>query len=198
MNGAGMPSRPRFDRLSRYAPLPLVAVTVLLVILILITPVLISSGQPGPSLLTQAELVVDRLPGNTTIHFYVHGLGATVRYSSIRIGLSSGAFNWTPSKPVVWRSIDWSIWENHSDVVSTSIESIENPIALNITAFYASSSGNAWYGGIVAFYVASSPSGDVLYGASAMSAVVVPASVPVDNSSLPYPVTLTTVAPGGP
>jgi hypothetical protein len=198
---AGSPIGPRlrFDRLRRYAPLPFVAVAVLLVVLILITPVLISSGQPAPGILTQAELVVDRLSYNDTMHFYVHGLSTTVRYSSIWFGIT-GRFNWSATGPVPWRTINWTgaTWSNHSDVLLASMTSVQNPVAVNITAYYVSTSGTAWYGGVVAFYVAPSSGGYTLYGSGESSAVAVPGSTPVDNSSLPLPITLPLVSPGGP
>ena len=192
-----LPPPRRLERLSRYAPLPLVAVTVLLVVLILITPVLVSSGQPAPGLLTQAELVVDRLPNNDTVHFYVHGLGTTVRYATIWIALA-GPFNWTGSGTVPWKSLDWSTWQNRSYVLAASLDSDRNPVAINITAYYASAGGTAWYAGVIAFYAGSGASGQVLTVASDTPGVAVPATIPVDNSSLPFPIPLATVSPGGP
>ena len=188
--------RRRFGRLAHYAPLPFVAVTVLLIVLILITPVLVSSGQPAPGILTQAELVVDRLPGNATMHFYVHGLGTTVRYAEIWIGVALG-FNWSAVSRTPWRSLHWNIWQNDTFVLTSSYASDDNPIALNVTAYYSSSGGSAWYGGVLAFYVTSGASGQVLNAVSETTSVAVPGSVPVDNSSLPFPITLATVSPGG-
>ncbi len=188
--------RRRFARLARYAPLPFVAVTVLLIVLILITPVLVSSGQPAPGILTQAELVVDRLPGNATMHFYVHGLGTTVRYAEIWIGVALG-FNWSVVGRTPWTSLRWNIWQNDTFVLTSSYASVDNPIALNVTAYYSSSGGSAWYGGVLAFEVTSGASGQVLNAVSETASVAVPSSVPVDNSSLPFPITLATVSAGG-
>jgi len=197
MTAPSVPGPRRLERMSRYAPLPLVAVTVLLVVLILITPVLISTGQPAPGILTQAELIVDRLPNNGTMHFYVHGFGATVRYATIWIGLSEG-LNWTATGHVPWKTINWTLWQNESDVLVASVSSDQNPVAINITAFYASSGGNAWYAGVLAFYVGGSSSGEVLNSASETSGVVVPGAIAVGNSTLPLPITLATVSRGGP
>jgi len=187
----------RLERLAAYAPLPLVAVAVLLVVLILITPVLVSTGQPAPGILTQAELVVDRLPNNPIMHFYVHGLGATVRYARIWFGLAGG-FNWSGSGAVPWSRLNWSTWQNASDILAVTANATANPIAVNITAFYQSSAGSAWYAGVLAFYVSSGTSGEALNFASDTSGIVIPGSVAVGNSTLPLPITLATVSPGGP
>lgn len=187
----------RLGRVGRYAPLPLVAVAVLLVVLILITPVLISYGQPAPGIFTQADLIVDEVSGNGTMHFYVTGVGTTTRYALIWAGIAVG-FNWSASGSVPWGTLNWTIWQKPSDVVSVVLASSANPVAVNITAYYVSSGGDAVYAGILAFYVGTSPSGEVLNLASATSGVVVPSSISVDNSSLPYPIPLAKVGTGGP
>jgi hypothetical protein len=193
----GIPRGGRFRRLRRYAPLPLVAVTVLLLVLILITPVLISTGQPAPGILTQADLIVDRVSGNGTMHFYVTGVGTTTRYTSIWVGVAIG-FNWTATGPVPWSKLNWTNWQNESDVITVVVATTANPVALNVTAYYVSPGGSAVYAGIVAFYVSISPGSEVLNSASATSGVTVLGSQPVDNSTLPYPIPLAKVASGGP
>lgn len=197
--GRGAPLRSRLARARRYAPMPLVAVAVLLVVLILITPALLSSGQPAPGILTQAELVVDRLPNNATMHFYVHGLGTTVRYQEIWVGLSSD-FGWDGRGSVNWTGLNWTTWQNDSNVIETSLSTRENPVAVNVTAYYVSPGGNAWYVGVIAFFVTLTSSTPQLYLASGGShSVAIPSSpVTVDNSSLPLPITLTLAAHGAP
>ena len=68
--------------------------------------------------------------------------------------------------------------------------SFANPVAVNITAYYASSGGTATYIGILAFAIGSGPSGANLYAASSTSGITVPSSISVDNSSLPLPILL--------
>jgi len=188
--GRAQPARRR--RIGDFAPLPLAAVATLLIVLILFVPVLISTGQPAPGIFTQAELIVDRISGNGATHLYVHGVGTTSRYTEIWVGLASD-FNWSGSGGVPWAHLNWSAWTNQSDVLSLSLMTIENPVAVNVTAYYVSPGGTAWYVGVVAFYVGPAPgsSGDDLYYASQTSGVGLPSTpTPVDNSSLPLTILL--------
>jgi hypothetical protein len=193
--GLGRPGPRR--RVGDYAPLPLVAAATLLIVLILFTPVLLPTGQPAPGILTQAELIVDRIAGNETTHLYIHGLGTTSRYTEIWVGLASG-FNWTGTGGVAWANLNWSAWTNESDVLSLSIVTTANPVAVNVTAYYVSPGGCAWYDGIVAFYASlGGPSGEQLYAATPPSGIGLPFTpVPVDNSSLPLLIPLPLTASG--
>ncbi|MGD0588290.1 MAG: hypothetical protein ABSA63_05795 [Thermoplasmata archaeon] len=191
-------SGPR-GRLGVFAPWPLVGVALLLVLLIVLTPVLVSnSNQPGPGLLTQAELVVDKLSTNATVHFYVWALGETIRYDEIHIGLA-GSFNWTGTSAVAWNRLNWTDWHNGSDLLSITFGSMVNPVALNISVHYVSPAGSTWYVGMIAFYVAltSPPSGESLYSSTPTSGVAVPSPVAVSNSTLPFAILLADVGPGG-
>jgi len=193
------PRRPP-GRLGVLAPWPLVGVALLLVALIVLTPVLVAnSHQPGVGLLTQAELVVDKTASNATLHFYVWALGETIRYDEIRVGMASG-FNWTGTSSLNWTALNWTQWYNNSDVLSSLIESAANPVALNISAHYVSPSGSTWYVGVFAFYVAVTvpPTGESLYSATATSGVAVASPLAVSNSTLPVPILLANVGPGGP
>lgn len=189
-------------RLGVYAPWPLVGVTLLLVTLIVFTPQLISSSnghQPPVGILTQAELVVDKVAGNSTFHFYVWALGEEIRYTEVNIGVAV-AFNWTGASSVVWTNLSWNRWYNGSDVLSEIVASTDNPVALNISAFYSSpsTSSSTWYVGVFAFYVASSPlSGESLYSATGTSGVAVASPLAVSNSTLPVPILLKNAGPGG-
>lgn len=186
-------------RVGRYAPVPLVGVALLLVIMIVLTPVLLTNGKPAPGLLTQAEVVVDRTSTNSTFHFYVWALGETIRYDAIRVGLAT-SFNWTGTSPIAWNLLRWNLWYNASDVLSNIVASAADPVALNISAHYTSPSGSTWYFGLLAFYVAvtSPPTGESLYSASGSSGVAVPSTLAVNNNTLPVAILLADVGPGTP
>jgi hypothetical protein len=186
-------------RLGLLAPWPLVGIALLLVALIVFTPELISnSHQPGPGLLTQAELIVDKIPSNATLHFYIWALGETIRYDEIRIGVAT-SFNWTGPGPMPWNQLNWTQWDNDSDVLSVIFASTANPVALNISAHYVSPSGSTWYVGILSFYVLTSLSSgsESLYSATATSGVVVASPLSVSNDTLPVPILLANVGSGG-
>lgn len=194
----GSPPRSR-GRLGAYAPWPLVGVALLLAVLIVLTPVLESTGhQPGPGLLTQAEVVVDKIASNSSLHFYVWALGETIRYDEIRIGLAT-AFNWTGTTPLAWNTLNWTSWQNGTDLLSVIFNSSANPVAVNISAHYVSPSGSTWYVGVLAFYVAltSPPSGQTLYSASDTSGVTVTSPLAVSNDTLPVAILLSNVGAGG-
>lgn len=179
---------------SEYAPWPFVGVAVLLVILVLLTPILLSVGQPGP-VVTRAELVVDRLPGANTTRFYVIGYGEGIRYAGIWVGVASN-FVWYGSGSVNWSALRWSTYYNASDVVALAFNSSSNPVAVNVTAYYESSTGNAVYAGEIAFYVGPYSSGSAVYSTSSTSGVFVPAPEPVDNSSQPFHIPLASTGAG--
>jgi hypothetical protein len=196
--------RPRWTprlRLGKYAPLPLFSAAILLVVLILFTPVLLpTGGQPAPGILTQAELIVDRVPGNQTTHLYVHGLGTTARYSNIWVGLAGG-FNWSGSGSPNWTALSWTRWSNETDVLSLSVASESDPVAITVTAYYVSPGGTAWYAGVVAFFVGAGPgpTGEALYTATNTSGLGLPsAPTPVDNASLPLTILLPFTSSGSP
>lgn len=183
-------------QLGDYIPWPFVGVTVLLVVFILVTPVLLSIGS-APGITSEAELIVDRVVGQSTLSFYVRALGATDRYAEIRLGLADD-FGWDGSGGVPWSNLVWGSWTNESNVLELSLTSAANPVAVNVSAFFVSAGGNALYVGILAFFVGgSSASGETLYAASSTSGVAVPSSTAVSNSSLPLTILLVTNSMGG-
>lgn len=199
MTFASLSPSPRPEgRFRRYAPLPFVAISVLLVVVILVTPVLVSEGQPAPGILTQAELIVDRISGNGTLHVYVRGLGSTVRYAEIWFG-SSTNFSWSGAGTPPWASMGWSTWTNLTFVLGAFFASSANPVAVNVTAHYVSAGGSASYTAVVAFFVGPSPSGGgiSLFAASPTPGLAVAASTPVGNATLPLTILMPETSSGG-
>ena len=176
----------RGDRWRRWFPLPYVAIVVLLIVLIFVTPNLVSSQAGG--LCSEAQLLVDwssAAPTNLT-HFYVRGI-CTVRYSSIMLGLATnvspaGSFSPPPSPGSLnFSNISWS----NGSIVATATTS-DNPVALNISATYIDPNQNTVrFVGTYAFDVAG---GRLYYATFPPPSGGIP-SVPV--SSLPLTFTLT-------
>jgi hypothetical protein len=142
----------RFDGLTRWLPWPFVGVALLLATLIFLTPVLIASSQPpaAGSLFTQAELIVDGISTNSTLHFYVRGEGISARYTNISIGF---AFNVNWSDPFGSAPLRWTDWSNASNVLSIGTESDRQPVAVNASALYVAGGASALYVGVLAFNV---------------------------------------------
>jgi len=179
-----------------YIPWPFVGVTVLLVVFILVTPVLLSIGS-APGITTEAELIVDRVVGESTLHFYVRALGAAERYATIRLSLADD-FGWDGTHGVPWSSLSWDSWTNETDTLELDLITGANPVAVNVTALFVSSGGSALYAGVLAFFVAgSSASGETLFAASETSGIAVPASTAVSNATLPLTILLATASTGG-
>lgn len=193
-----LPPRRR-GRFSVFAPWPLVGAALLLALLVVLTPVLqTNSHQPGPGILTQAELVVDKITSNATFHFYLWALGETIRYAEIHVGVAS-SFNWSGTSSIAWNRLNWTEWHNGSDLVSISIATPANPVALNISVHYVSPSGSTWYVGLLAFLVAvtSPPSGESLYSSTGTLGVAVASPLAVSNSTLPIAILLKNAGAGG-
>jgi len=180
--------------LGDYIPWPFVGVAVLLVVFILVTPVLLSISSPG--LTSNAELIVDRSPSGTGFNFYVRAIGTTDRYTEVRLGLATG-FAWDGIRPVPWSGLDWTSWTNQSDTLEIETTSAANPVAVNVSAQYVSSGGNALYVGVLAFYVAGNPvSGQTLFIATATSGISVPSSAAFSNVTLPLAIRLASSGSG--
>jgi len=145
--------------LGRYFPGPLVGIALLLGVLIVLTPFL-SSGQPSAgTIFSQAVLYVDALPGNSTMHFYLHGLGTTARYDNLSIGLAYG-FPWTGGWPSVGPA--WGNWTNGTNVLAISTSTDRNPVAVNVSALYVANGQFAVYQGLFAFNVTGSSGSETL------------------------------------
>ena len=188
MTGTGA-SRGR--RLSQLFPLPFVAVALLLLVLVFATPVL--TGQSSGGVLSQAELIVDALPGNDSTHLYVRGLSTTARYSEINLGLAFG-FNWTGSFPS--GRLNWSSWTNVSSALSVDRLVPGDPVAVNITALYSVNGVNSLYVGLLALDVGTPP------GSTTPTLTVVSASAGIGGfatavTNLPVVIPLAYAGTGG-
>lgn len=182
-------------RWGAYAPWPFVGATTLLLVLIVLTPALISLGQPAPGILTQAELGVDRVVGSSVINFYVRALGGSVRYAEIWTGVDENMteINWTGSGPLNWTRLHFTRFSNGTDLVLLGFNSSANPVAVNVTACYVSGSGDELYRAEVVFFVGSTLSaGDQLFAATDTPGVTVPSNTPI--SDLPYWISLSSTA----
>jgi hypothetical protein len=177
--------------LGQYFPRPLVGVALLLGLLIVFTPFLTSYGQPSAgSIFSQAELILDALPGNNTTHFYVHGLGTTARYANISVGFAFD-FPWTGSWPS--GPLNWTQWSNASSVLSVSAAVDRMPVAVNVSALYVANGVSALYVGLFALNLSLGATGEVLSVASNTPGVG-GFSTPV--ASLPVPITLALIRTG--
>jgi hypothetical protein len=192
--GAGTPAR----RVSDVLPWPLAGVAVLLIVLILLTPVLLSTGgQPAAgTIFTQARLTIDRVAGGNVTRFYVDAEGDTVRYASLEVTWASG-FAWTGSGSPAFGTLNWTTALNETNVLVGIVSASANPVALNVTALY-NENGVAYYVGVFAFYVTNatgSPANSIV-ALSPTSGVTVAPSTSI--ASLPVIVPLVDVGSGGP
>lgn len=178
--------------LGQLFPWPFVGVVMLLVVLVLITPSLLSAGggAGAGSIEAQGELVVDNVPGEAPLHFYVHGFGM-VRYATISIAWITN-FTWPPPT-----GLAASNWTNRTTVNETLVVAVTlptDPVALNVSAVYVDPSGQTvWYSGLFAFHLSASTlfTVDLAPGASPVSPTA------VTNLPIAFPLTASAV-PGGP
>ncbi|HTT15721.1 MAG TPA: hypothetical protein VMG81_08135 [Thermoplasmata archaeon] len=197
---APRPSRAPGSRRSigEYFPWPLVGVTVLLVVLILLTPVLLApTGPPAAgTIFTQGELLVDRVTGGNATYIYVHAYGPTVRYASIQVTWASD-FNWSGAGAPAWNALNWSVGLNASNVLVGVLNTAENPLAINVTALY-NENGVAYYVGVFALYLTNATASppNSLLAVTATSGVSVPSVTAIAN--LPIIVTLSDVGSTAP
>jgi hypothetical protein len=177
----------RSDRFRRLFPLPYVAIVVLLIVLILVTPNLVSSEAGG--LCSDAQLQIDwsQTPHTNLTHFYVRGF-CTVRYASIVLGLgtnasASGGFS-PPSSSASFNFTNVSTWNfTIVAIASTPLD----PVALNISAVYVDTNGNSvTFVGMYAVEV----SNGVLYYESYIPSPGGIRSAPVSSLPLTLPLTV--------
>ena len=168
------------ERYTRF-PIPLVGTAALLALLIVLTPVLITSGGAGGTLLTQAELIVDHAPGSPNTTFMVRAAG-TVRYAEISFGLNS---SYDPSASPT--SITWS-WTNSSDSLGVVVSTANVSVAVNVTVYYQPRSGPmVLYYGVVGVQF----SGSTLRLSAISSGITTPSSpIPITSSLLPLSISL--------
>ena len=128
----------RREALRRWFPLPFVAIVVLLLVLIFLTPNLLSTGAPSAgSLPTEAELVVDRAVPDNLTHLYVHGIG-DVRYASISVAVGNLS-TWPPPAAVTNLTFGPSLTWRNSLVATTVTASMLFDV--NVTAVYVDTAG---------------------------------------------------------
>jgi hypothetical protein len=126
------------ERLRRYFPVPFVAAVTLLALLVLLTPNLITFGNPAAgSLETQAYLVVDRASGDNVTHLYLRSLG-NARYHSVRIDLAIHA-PWPP--PANLSAVNWTRSINETNVLVAALATVADPFLANVTVVYVDPAG---------------------------------------------------------
>ncbi|HEV2166495.1 MAG TPA: hypothetical protein VGS23_05925, partial [Thermoplasmata archaeon] len=168
-------------------PLPFVAVVVLLLVLILLTPNLLTLGRPAAgSLETEAELLVDRPAGGNLTHLYVEGIG-TVRYASITIALARPPSGVPPSTPA-FNFTDRTVW---NDSIFAAETTAWDPVAVNVSATYVDTNGAiAYFVGVFEFNLTAASIATESYFPGPPSVT----STPV--SALPLTFLLDSVPPG--
>jgi hypothetical protein len=173
---------------ARYFPLPFVGVSVLLVLLIFLTPNLLLGGGPAAgSLAAQAELTIDHPPSGNVTHFYVNGL-STVRYEVVQAWMCTNLTWPAPSSlsNLTWLNASWGTGE-----LAAEFSTSANPVAVNVTATYVDATGSSVeYYAIYEFYLGSGS----LQGASLAPGQTSFGSTPL--SSLPVTLLLASTTPG--
>jgi len=172
----------------RYFPLPFVGISVLLVLLILLTPNLLLGGHPSAgSLATQVELTIDHPLGANVTHFYVNGL-STVRYTVI---LAMICTNLTWPAPASLANLTWANASWGLEVLAAEFSTESNPVAVNVTATYVDAAGaSVEYYAIYEFYIGSG----ALQGTPLAPGQSAFGTTPL--SSLPVTLLLTSTSPG--
>jgi len=172
----------------RLVPIPLVGISVLLALLILLTPNLLLGGEPSAgSLATQAELTIDRPAGGNVTHFYVNGL-STVRYTVI-LAMICTNLSWPTTEPLAnltWQNVSWGL-----EVLATEFSTTANPVAVNVTATYVDAAGvSVEFYAIYEFYVGPG----ALQGLALAAGQSAFGATPLD--SLPVTILLASTSPG--
>ncbi len=195
----GRPASPwgwdRHSRLGRVAPLPFVAVSVILVALLLFTPVLLSTGSG--IYLAQGELIVYSVPGANWTKFLVQPRDPQqINYTSIELHVGYG-FAWNGTCP---RTV--ANWSNTSDANAVALltNTTHDPVVVSSTAVYSSPDGPVVFAGEFAFHVANVsgpvPTMFIVPCTAVTPGVSAPASLPV--SQLQITLFLYNYGSGGP
>jgi hypothetical protein len=171
---------------------PLIGVVALLVLLLLLTPSLLSPGSPvAGSPETQAVLVVfyGAAGAQNMTEILVQGVEPSV-YEHISIGIAR-ALPWPPANS--GRNLNFSRWMNTSNELSDQVLASPLPLAVNVTAVFADRSGGvANYVGLYAFTVTGSSL--VILTLTPSLAGDAPSSLPL--SELPFSLPLALVPAG--
>ena len=135
----GNPSGRLTGRLAPFFPLPLVGASVLLAILIFLTPNLLSTGSPSAgSIESQVELLVDRAPaGDNFTHLYVRGFGLA-RYASLTLAV--GSLNGT-AFPATLSGVRWTIRDHGNNSLELDTRTSDPSFAVNASASFVDSAG---------------------------------------------------------
>ncbi len=185
MNGSSdEPATTRF-------PIPLVGTACLLAVLIVLTPVLVTGGAAGGTLVTQAELYVDHPSTTANTSFLVSALG-NVRYAAIDIGLNL-------SYPAGGAASDlvWGHWTNQTDTIGAYVVTSSPHVAVNITVAYREGNGDlVRYFGIVGVAYDLAAGTIQLYALS--PGISVPSGpIPTSSAMLPVLIPLDYLGTGG-
>jgi hypothetical protein len=173
---------------------PLIGVTALLVLLLLLTPSLISPGGPvAGSPATQAVLVVfQEVKPTPMLQLIVQG-AAPARYANLSIALSR-PFAWPPADG--GRYLQFFRWANATNSVFVSAMDAPLPVAVNVSATYLDPNGNiAYYAGLYAFNVTGGAL--VILTLSSSLAGDAPSSLPLSELPAPLPLALVSGRGGG-
>ncbi|MEM0128752.1 MAG: hypothetical protein QXG65_01095 [Thermoplasmata archaeon] len=160
-------------------PIPWVGTACLLAVLIVLTPVLLTGGAGGGTLLTQANVTIDHPPGTGNTTVLVSAVGA-VRYAAIDIG-----WNWSYPPGAPASALRWDHWSNLTDALGAYASVPHGNIAINVTVEYATPGARAvYYFGIlgVAYSVAQ---GSVQLYALSPGIAVPSAPILVSSPTLP-------------
>jgi amino acid transporter len=178
----------RTDRLRAWFPVPFVAIVVLMLALIALTPNLVSNGRPSAgSLQTEAELLVDYPAGQNVTHLYVKGIG-TVDYATITLALARPP----PGSPPALARFTFNATTQWNDSILAGETTALDPVAVNVTAVYTDPTGTTVdFVGEYEFNVTAG----YLYWVSYLPSPSSIASAPL--SALPITFPLTSVTPSG-
>lgn len=171
---------------------PLIGIVALLVLLVLLTPSLLSPGAPvAGSPATQAVLVVYREAKPTPmLQLIVQGASPS-EYTNLSIGISR-PFSWPPANG--GQGLQFFRWANASEAVFVTALDAPLPVAVNVSASYSDPNGNtAYYTGLYAFNVTGNAL--VILTLSPSLAGQAPSSLPL--ADLPQPLPLALVLTGG-